>query len=313
MTNTPRDFFLHFGAFAALYAVATALGTLLFLIIGYAFPDPLYRTYDGYYDPYSAPMRFAIASLIILVPLFLYLMRAIQREARTAPERYAFAVRKWLTYITLFVAGATIVGDLITLLYSFLGGELATPFFLKVLTLFIITGIIFWYFLLDIRGYWQNREAVSKMVGWGVIIATLAVIVGGFVIMGSPLAQREIRFDQQEIQDLFVIQNQTVNYWQQNGTLPATLSKLESPITGFSVPRAPEGREEYEYRITGNLAFELCATFAHNSDKYGYSEPYSPYGIGGNESWDHTSGQVCFERSIDPNLVQPYPKPARVD
>src|SRR3989344_4232683 len=249
MTNTPRDFFLHFGAFAALYATATALGTLLFLIIGYAFPDPLYSTYYGYYDPYSAPMRFAIASLITLVPLFLYLMRAIQGEARTAPERYTFAVRKWLTYITLFVAGATIVGDLITLLYSFLGGELATPFFLKVLTLFLITGVIFWYFLLDIRGYWQSREAASKIVGWGVIIATLAVIVGGFVIMGSPLAQREIRLDQQEIQDLSNIQNQVVNYWQQNGKLPMALSELQSDITGLTVPTEPEGRAAYAYNV----------------------------------------------------------------
>ena len=224
MHNTPRDFFLHFGAFAALYAAATALGTLLFLIIGYAFPDRLYNNYYGYYDPFSGPMRFAIASLIILVPLFLFLMRTIQREARILPERYAFAVRKWLTYITLFVAGATIVGDLITLVYSFLGGELATPFLLKVLTLFAITGVIFWYFLLDIRGYWQNREAASKMAGWGTLLVALIAVVGSFFIMGSPMGQREIRFDQQEGQDLSMIQQQVVSYWQQNDRLPKAVS-----------------------------------------------------------------------------------------
>ncbi|MBI4087194.1 hypothetical protein HY416_04455 [Candidatus Kaiserbacteria bacterium] len=307
MKNTPRDFFLHFGAFAALYAAATALGTLLFLIIGYAFPDPLYSNYYSYggYDPYSAPMRFAIASLIILVPLFLWLMRVIQREARITPERYTFAIRKWLTYITLFVAGATIVGDLITLLYSFLGGELATPFVLKVLVLFAITGVIFWYFLLDIRGYWQNRASASKMVGIVTVGAVLVAIIGSFFIMGSPMIQREIRFDQQEIQDLSMIQNQVVNYWQQNGTLPATLSELESDITYFHVPQAPEGREPYEYRKTGDTSFALCATFAQNSDGT-YAEPYAPsYGVGNNTSWEHTAGRTCFDRTIDPSLIQP--------
>jgi hypothetical protein len=320
MKNTPRDFFLHFGAFAALYAAATALGTLLFQIIGYAFPDQLYVTY-GSYDPYSGPMRFAIASLIILVPLFLWLMRLIQREARMAPERYTFAIRKWLTYVTLFVAGATIVGDLITLVYSFLGGELPTPFLLKVLTLFAITGIVFWYFLLDIRGYWQNRESASKMVGWGIIVATLAVIVGSFFITGSPMAQREIRFDQQEVQDLSMIQNQIVNYWQQNRHLPQTVSELESDITGFHVPEAPEGRDPYEYRtlddillgsypVVPGLSFELCATFARSSGEFtSYGEApygYDMYGLTDTGDWKHEAGNVCFRRTIDTKLVQSF-------
>ena len=149
MKNTPRDFFIHFGAFAALYSATIAFITLLFQMIDYAYPDPLYNSYY-YSDPYSGPMRFAIASLIILVPIFLYLMRSIQRDARREPQRYSLGIRRWLTYITLFVAGATIIGDLITLLYSFLGGEFATTFLLKVFALGAITSVIFWYFLFDI-------------------------------------------------------------------------------------------------------------------------------------------------------------------
>ena len=313
MKNTPRDFFLHFGAFAALYTAATALGTLLFLIIDYTFPDPLYMSYGsyGYYDPYSGPMRFAIASLIILVPLFLWLMRVIQREARIAPERYTFAIRRWLTYVTLFLAGATIVGDLITLLYSFLGGELPTPFVLKVVTLFVITGVIFWYFLLDIRGYWQNRPSTSKMVGTVTLVAVAIAIIGSFFIMGSPMAQREIRFDQQAVQDLSLIQQQLVQYWQQNRRLPQTLSELESDITYFHVPQQPEGRESYQYKKIDDLSFELCAEFGAASDmgaSNATAKPYSYgniYGVVGNQSWEHKTGRTCFKRQIDPNLIQP--------
>jgi hypothetical protein len=308
MKNTPRDFFLHLGAFGALYLAATALITLLFQLINYTFPDPLYAPYYSGYDPYAGILRFAIASLIILVPLFLYLMRVIQAAARREPERHSLGIRRWLTYITLFVAGATITGDLITLLYSFLGGELATPFLCKILVLLAIMGINFWYFILDIRGYWQARERESKMVGWSALVFTVAVIILGFYIMGSPFAQREIRFDQQEIQDLNNIQNQIVNYWQQNGRLPTTLSQIESDLTYATVPIAPEGREAYEYRSINDLSFSLCATFGVASDEYGYSEP-STYGLQGKSSWDHNVGRTCFTRMIDPALIQPMTKP----
>lgn len=309
MHNTPRDFFLHFGAFAALYAAAIALATLLFRMIDDSFPDPLYNSYY-YSDPYSGPMRFAIASLIILVPIFLYLMRVIQREARVEPGRYSLTVRRWLTYITLFVAGATIVGDLITLLYSFLGGELATTFLLKVLTLFVITGVIFWYFLLDIRGHWQNKESASKSIGIGILAMVVIVIIAGFAVMGSPLTQREIRIDQQQIQDLTVLQEQIVNYWQQNQRLPVAMSELQSDLTGYYVPSAPEGREAYEYKIMDDLTFSLCATFGVASDAYSATAaPQYEYGLTGDISWKHTVGRICFKRTMDQNLVQTYPEP----
>lgn len=309
MHNTPRDFFLHFGAFVALYAAAIALATLLFRMIDYAFPDPLYNSYY-YSDPYAGPMRFAIASLIILVPLFLYLMRVIQREARREPERYSLTIRKWLTYVTLFVAGATIVGDLITLLYSFLGGELATPFLLKVLTLLVIVGAIFWYFLLDIRGYWREKEKTSKAVGWGVLLLVVAVVIGGFYIMGSPRVQREIQLDQQQIQDLSAMQGQIVSYWQQNQRLPIAISELQSSVTGYYVPNAPEGREAYEYKKIDDLNFSLCATFERSGDDRHIADiPYMyGYGISGTFGWEHQAGRICFTRMIDINLIQPYTK-----
>lgn len=307
MHNTPRDFFLHFGAFAALYAVAVALATLLFRMIDHAFPDPLSDMYY-YSDPYSGPMRFAIASLIILVPIFLYLMRIVQREARTAPERYTLAIRRWLVHITLFVTGATIIGDLIALLNSFLGGELATPFLLKVLILFVITGVIFWYFLLDIRGYWQSREQKSQAIGWVVLGVTIATIITGFFIMGSPRMQREIMLDEQQIRELNTMQQEIVRYWQQNQRLPMTIAELESDITGFYVPTAPEGRTPYEYMISDDLNFSLCATFGVASDAYNYREPQM-YGLVGNTGWEHKADHTCFTRTIDPSLIEPVAKP----
>lgn len=296
------------GAFATLYFAAIALITLLFRMIDYAFPDALRDAYY-YADPYSGPMRFAIASLIILVPVFLFLMRTIQKETRATPERQALGVRRWLTYITLFIAGATIVGDLIALLNSYLAGELATAFLLKALVLFLIMGAGFWYFLLDIRGYWQKRERISQTVGGGVLVAVVAVIVGGFFIMGSPAVQREVRLDQEQVNDLSMIQYQVVDFWQQNGRLPQELAELESDITGFRVPTAPADREVYRYEVRGSNSFALCAIFARASDVYSQVEAPSAYGIRGALSWEHEVGETCFERTIDPALIKPVTRP----
>lgn len=59
--------------------------------------------------------------------------------------------RKWLTYLTLFVAGAFLVGDAATLVYNALGGELTIRFVLKVATIAIIAGGIFTFFLSEMR------------------------------------------------------------------------------------------------------------------------------------------------------------------
>src|SRR6266852_658990 len=71
--------------------------------------------------------------------------RAITRD----PTERASRPRKWLTYLTLFVAGAFLVGDAATLIYNVLGGEITIRFVLKVTTIAVIAGGIFTFFLSD--------------------------------------------------------------------------------------------------------------------------------------------------------------------
>lgn len=301
MKNTPRDFFLHVGAFAALYFAAIALITLLFDLINYTFPDAAF----GYADPYSGSMRFAVASIIVLVPLFLYFMHALQREVRRDTSRQQLGIRRWLTYITLFLTGATVVGDLIALLDSFLAGTLATPFVLKAFVLLAVMGTGFWYFVLDIRGHWQKHERASKLAGAGLTVVVLISIVGAFLIMGNPMEQRALRLDQEQIDDLSTIQYQVVSYWQQNDRLPATLEMLESPVTGFRVPTAPAGRPAYSYSVDANLTFSLCATFNRASEASAYRSRAEFPGIRSDANWEHDAGRTCFARTIDPELIAP--------
>lgn len=304
MNNTPRDVFYHIGAFATLYLAALALITVWFRMIDVMLPDALRDAYY-YADPYSGPMRFAIASLIVLTPVSLMLFRQIRRDMRSNPGRRELGVRRWLVYITLFITGATIVGDLIWLLNAFLGGTLALAFALKAGVLLVIMGGAFWYFLSDMRNAWSDERRASRIIGAGVGALVALSILAGFAVMGSPAQQRDVRLDQQQVSDLSTLQYQIVTFWQQNERLPESLQELESDILESFTPEAPAGRDAYTYEVTGERTFELCATFAQSSNVYSYRMSPDAYGIAGGASWEHDAEHTCFSRTIDPNLIRP--------
>lgn len=308
MKATPKDFFVWLGAIITLYASTGALITLLFQYINYAFPDPL----ELYYvEPYSGPMRFAMASLIVLVPVALYLLRVIRRDIEREHGKSELWVRRWALVLTVFLAAAIVVGDLITLVNYFLGGDLTTRFLMKVGVVLLVAGGMFLHFLADIRGYWIREPRRAKLVGAGAGVLVVASIAAGFFIMGSPAQVRLYRFDDQKISDLQSIQWQVVEYYRSKQVMPETLSALEDPISGFKVPSDPQTGSEYGFEATGENSFWLCAEFNMVSTKIDRTFE-RPVMIGGEENWQHGTGKECFKRTIDPELYPPYEKVAPV-
>lgn len=304
---TAKDFFLHLGTIVTFYASVVALVTLLFEAINVAYPQV-----TNYYQYYSPSISFQVATLIVVFPLFILLSWLLQKTYANEPALKESWLRKWLAYITLFVAGGVVAGDLITVVYMFLDGrELTTGFLLKVLTLLVIVGGVFVYYLRDIR----NAISSGERMGWRVI--AILVIVGsiiiGFSVLGSPASQRQLRYDAQRISDLQNIQWQVVNFYQQKGSIPDNLTQLEDPISGFVAPRDPKTNELYEYKLIGQSAkaFELCATFDREMSAKNSSMAYPVYteGLGkGGENWQHGVGRQCFTRTIDPELYPVRPR-----
>lgn len=303
---TPKDFFLWVGAMVALYGSVVSFITLVFSYINYAYPDNL----DYYVEMFSSSMRFQMATLIVLVPVTLVLMRLIRTDIAAHQEKSDLWIRRWALFLTVFLAGAAVVGDLITLINYFLGGELTMRFALKVLVLLLVAGGVFLHFLADLRGYWIQHPQRARMVGWGAGMLVLITIIAGFFIMGSPAQMRLYRFDAQKVSDLQNIQWQLVDFWQRKQTLPANLSELEDPISGWISPKDPQSGEVYRYERTGSNSFKLCATFNAESQKQNAeSMPVRAYGtLEGN--FEHGSGEVCFDRTIDPERYPPYEKTA---
>ena len=149
-----REAFLYLVLFTTLYISAYQLGSLLFQFIERALPDAADRTFGV-----VQRLRWAVSSLVVAFPVFLFLSRLTGREADADPVRRQSPVRRWLTYLTLFVAAAVLIGDVTTLLYNLLGGDLTARFVLKVLVVGLIAGAIFWYYLSDLRADERSPEA----------------------------------------------------------------------------------------------------------------------------------------------------------
>ncbi|OGG76274.1 hypothetical protein A2950_01515 [Candidatus Kaiserbacteria bacterium RIFCSPLOWO2_01_FULL_55_19] len=309
--TTAKDFFLWTGAMVTFYWSTIAFILLTFDYINYSFPNAL-----SYYpaDPYQSGISYEMASIIVLFPIYLLLMKLIHGNISRDPSRNEIWVRRWALILTLFVAGVAIAVDLIMLLTTFLNGEALTiAFLLKVLIIFLVAAGVFMHFIADLKGYWDTFPARRNMVRIGVAVLAVATIGSGFFIVGTPAEARLARFDAQKVSDLQNIQSQVVYYWQAKRALPATITDLNNSLNYGPIPVDPETGASYEYQSTGALSFKLCATFnaqsRGNQNAYSETRVLAPMPVDAKgmlaDNWQHSAGTVCFDRTIDPSFYPP--------
>jgi len=142
-----RDTFIYLVLFTTLYLSAYHFGSLLFQLINRTFPDAAMPYNNGV----SQSMRWSVSSIVIAFPVFLWISGRIRGEIAREPIKRQSAARRWLTYLTLFVAAVVVICDLITLVDGVLGGEITARFVLKVLVAAVIACTVFGYYLWDLR------------------------------------------------------------------------------------------------------------------------------------------------------------------
>jgi hypothetical protein len=294
--GSARDAFLHLLSFATLYTTVISMIVLSFQYIQKLFPDASEMNY--YYDGSSSVVRWSMASIIVAFPLFLFVSRILYKDCATHHEKLSSGVRRWLTYLTLFVTAMTMVGDIITLIFFLLDGELTTRFLLKVISVFVFTGLPFLYYFQTLRmepGHYA-KSSMHVQFRYVAIALVLSAFVSGFFIVGSPSHGRDVRMDEMRVANLQLITS-TVYEWVYGATrysdepsrlnpIPPTLIDVQDAGVYQQVSVVdPETNEPYEYSVSGN-EFTICATFA--------TELQSEYGI----FWNHGAGRTCFTHDI---------------
>lgn len=149
--STVQDVFLNLGIFVTLYTSVISLGGVIFQLINKLVPDPLLARYPYYAEGISQALRTSVASLVVAVPLCLWLSSILAKQLRQEPGKVRTAIRRGLIYFTLFVAGIVMMVTLIAVVNALLGGDLETRFALKALTLLLLGGATFGYHLWEVK------------------------------------------------------------------------------------------------------------------------------------------------------------------
>ena len=288
--------FFYLLSLVALLFMAISTGTVVFQIINKYIAD-FAGVYSGRYS--SEALKFAISALIVSVPIFYVTMVQINKKLFQGKLDSESAVRRWLTYLILLVASVVMIIWIIITINSFLSGELTLKFGLKFLTVLIIAGTTFGYYLYDIKReeVTGKKDKVIKIFFWATLVAVVAVFIAGIFIVESPWETRRKNLDNEVIRDLSSIENAVNSYYKEKGTLPEDLEQL-GEVAKYMDRNSlvdPETGEEYEFNVLSDREYELCANFRTSNleDDNEYRNPFI------NSQWQHDQGKKCFTLDVE--------------
>lgn len=146
---TARDTFIYALLFSALAFSAIYLINLVHALLDLWLVD---AGDSGYVEVRASRIiRWAIAVLVLSVPLYLWMTRYTQRQIDQDQGHRRSLVRKWLTYIALFISALVFFVDGVYVIYSFLSGELTLRFILKAATVAFVTGAVFLFYIREVE------------------------------------------------------------------------------------------------------------------------------------------------------------------
>jgi type II secretory pathway pseudopilin PulG len=146
---------------------------------------------------------------------------------------------------------------------------------------------------------------MNQKIGSGTFLAWLVAIVAIAAVATSiwihpPSEARARRFDQVRMQNLNQTETAIHLYYLVHQALPVELKALDSEENHHQDVKwhDPETRQPFEYALTGDATYRLCAIFARTSDQ---NDQF--IGING----AHGAGRDCFQMKVTPQGTKPSP------
>lgn len=326
------DVFVYLGIGITLVTSVYNLLQIVFTAIDRKFADVLS---PSYVDMYNSDVRLSVALLVVMYPLYLLLSWYVAKDISKFLYKRDLTIRKVMIYTMLFVTILSLVGTLVSIIYTYLGGELTVRFAYKAASVFLVSLSVFGYYFYSARRDYSKKSPVPAIATIVATVVVLASLVWSISIVGTPSEMRAKRIDSNRLSDISSIQQEVFNHFQSTDKLPLTLGELNDAFQGYAVPVDPVTNEGYVYKVvqqpvmkmnystqkkemTTNAIFELCATFDTVREISGqgtsYSKPSmlsvdysysaSNYYYEGDQSpfWNHGVGEVCFKRVISPDM-----------
>ncbi len=326
------DVFVYLGIAITLITSVTNLLQVIFTAIDRKFVDTL--AYGGYIDMTYSDVRFAIASLVVMFPIYVGLSWYVSKDIEKYLYKQDILVRKVLIYCTLFITVLSLIGTLVSLVYTYLGGDLSVRFALKAGSVFLIAATIFGYYVYSLKRNYAKKTKIPMVVSLIASAFVVAAVVWSISIIGTPKEMRAKKLDSTRLSDLSGIQQGVLNRFQMIDKLPVDLTELNNPFQGYTVPTDPQTGLPYKYSViqqstfkvnyetkrkemVTEAVFEMCGTFStvrefndrgqmfsgkggvmmseYSVSNFYYDGDQSPY-------WNHGVGETCYKRVITSDM-----------
>lgn len=337
MKTKALDLFLYLGIAISLIVSITNLLQILFTAVDRKFVDVLNAA--TYVDASQSDVRFAIASLVVMFPIYVALSWYVSNDIKKFLFKQDILVRKVMIYCTLFVAVLTLIGTLVSVIYNYLGGDLSVSFGLKAGSIFVVALALFGYYYYSLKRDYAKDTVVPLVITVLASLLVVSSIVWSISIIGSPSVMRAKKIDSLRLSDISRLQQEVLNRVNTTDKLPLTLDELDNAFQGYKVPVDPITKVSYTYKVvqqpvisfktsssrkemTSNAVFELCATFdtVRAVDSRGQSIPVMSEKIGLSSAdsfysaanyyyegdispfWNHGVGETCFKRIVSSEM-----------
>ncbi len=150
-----RDTVFYLFLFVALHLAAFGLIALSFDILNLVMREATDHSDVSYVE---ANVRYWLSWCIVFVPVYLFTAWKAEARRRLDPNCPMSTGRQWLTYLALFVASMTALGDMVALVQSFLSGDLNLRLFMKIAVVAVVSGAVIIYYYRDIKSAETGQE-----------------------------------------------------------------------------------------------------------------------------------------------------------
>lgn len=291
--NNAKYAFLYMFSLVALLFVALGTGQVIFQAINKFIVDTALP-----YAFNSDLLKMAISALVISIPVYYLVMRYLEKSLAKGELDKDSAIRRWLIYFILFVSSVVMIIWLITVISSFLNGELTTKSILKAVTAMVISGIIFAYYFYDVkRDEIKAKDWVVRTFLIVTLVLTIGSLIGSFFFVETPTQARARKHDEQVLNQFSELDSAFNTYFAKYNKLPDTLVSglTETPYLTADKYVDPISKKAYVYKKTANDAYQLCADFQTDNRNVNDQATYIY-----SDRWPHASGYQCItQKSIN--------------
>lgn len=224
----------------------------------------------------DASVKYGLASLVISTIVYFPISYLINKKLAKGEIRQDSMVRKFLTYIALFILVAITIGSLAVLFYNYLSGELTGNAFGKIAAFFLTALFFAAFYFWEIRRKEFLDKPFKLFYGAALAIALFGLITG-LAIADSPRVAREKKIDSSVISEMQSMKGNIEDIYDNKKSLPVASEIKKS------------AKFEIKYAVKSEKEYELCAKFLQIQDKKDFNM----------KEWNHPAGDYCFDFNVD--------------